>query len=111
MDRLMARAVSSPVSAFYEKVHSEAGVKIFLKHGVEAFEGATHLEAVRAGGESHPADIALVGIGIVPNVELAKDAGLECDDGIVVGADCSCTNDSSIFAAGDCTRHIGREGV
>src|SRR5215469_7015433 len=111
LDRLMARAVSPPVSDFYEKVHREAGVKVLLQTGVEGFEGRTKLEAVRAGGISYPADVALVGIGIVPNVELAKDAGLECDDGIVVSDDCACTKDRSIFAAGDCTKHIGREGV
>src|SRR5258708_6918903 len=111
LDRLMARAVSPPVSAFYETVHREAGVNVLLKHGVEAFEGQTCLQAVRANGESYPADIALVGIGIQPNVELAQESGITCDDGIVVGADCSCTGDPQVFAAGDCTRHIGREGV
>jgi len=111
LDRLMARAVSPPVSHFYEQVHSAAGVKILLNTGVEGFEGRTRLEAVRAGGESHPADIALVGIGIVPNVELAKVAGLACEDGIVVAENCACTNDPAIFAAGDCTKHVGREGV
>jgi len=111
LDRLMARAVSQPVSTFYEKVHRDAGVKILLKTGVEAFEGTTKLEAVRAGGELYPADIAVVGIGIVPNVELAKDAGLACEDGIVVVDDCSSTSDPKIFAAGDCTKHIGREGL
>jgi 3-phenylpropionate/trans-cinnamate dioxygenase ferredoxin reductase subunit len=111
LDRLMARAVSQPVSAFYETTHRAAGVEILLKHGVEAFEGATRLEAVHANGTSYPADIALVGIGIVPNVEIAKDSGLACDDGIVVGTDCSSTDDANVFAAGDCTRHIGREGV
>src|SRR5580693_4812546 len=92
LDRLMARAVSQPISTFYEKVHREAGVKILLKTGVEAFEGTTKLEAVRAGGELYPADIAVVGIGIVPNVELAKDAGLACEDGVVVAEDCSSTS-------------------
>ncbi len=111
MNRLMARAVSVPVSDFYEKVHRDAGVKLKLHTGVEAFEGRTRVEAVRAGGESHPADIVLVGIGIVPNMELAMHAGLGCEDGIVVGLDTSCTGDDSIYAAGDCTRHIGREGV
>jgi 3-phenylpropionate/trans-cinnamate dioxygenase ferredoxin reductase subunit len=111
LDRLMARAVSPPVSEFYEKVHREAGVEIRLETGVEAFEGATHLEAVRAGGETYPADLALVGIGIIPNVELAKAAGLACEDGIVVAENCASTSDERIFAAGDCTRHIGREGV
>jgi 3-phenylpropionate/trans-cinnamate dioxygenase ferredoxin reductase component len=111
LDRLMARAVSPPVSAFYEKVHREAGVSILLERGVEAFEGSARLESVRAGGKSHPADIALVGIGIVPNVELAQQAGLACADGIEVNLDCACTSDASIFAAGDCTRHVGREGI
>jgi 3-phenylpropionate/trans-cinnamate dioxygenase ferredoxin reductase component len=111
MDRLMARAVSKPVSAFYEKTHRDAGVKILLNTGVEAFEGTSHVEAVRAGGKLYPADIALVGIGIVPNVELARDAGLDCDDGIVVDTTCSTSADAAIFAAGDCTRHTGREGL
>src|SRR5262249_44942525 len=111
LDRLMARAVSPPVSHFYEKTHREAGVEIVLRTGVEAFEGETKLEAVLAGGKSHPAEIALVGIGIVPNVELAQDAGLICEDGIVVAENCACTNDPTIFAAGDCTKHVGREGV
>jgi len=111
MDRLMARAVSVPVSDFYEKVHREAGVKLLLKTGVQAFEGKDRVEAVRAEGKSYPADVVLVGIGIVPNEELAKEAGLACDDGIVVDARSDVTGDPAIFAAGDCTRHIGREGV
>jgi len=111
LDRLMARAVSEPVSRFYEDVHRGAGVNLMLNTNVEAFEGRERLEAVRAGGVSHKAELALVCIGIVPNVELAKESGLECADGIVVAADCSCTNDPAIFAAGDCTRHVGREGV
>jgi len=111
MDRLMARAVSVPVSDFYEKVHRAAGVKLLLNTGVEAFEGGGRLEAIRAAGRSHPADVALVGIGIIPNIELAKEAGLGCDDGIVVNERSEATGDPSIFAAGDCTRHFGREGT
>src|ERR1700744_5487585 len=111
MDRVMARAVSTPVSDFYEKVHRDAGVKLMLNTGVEAFEGNGKLEAIRAGGKSHPADVVLVGIGIVPNDELAREAGLACEDGIVVDEKSNATGDPSIFAAGDCTRHIGREGT
>ena len=109
LDRVMARAVSPPVSSFYENAHREAGVKFQMKTGVEAFEGNGKLDAVRAGGKSHQADIALVGIGVLPNVELAKAAGLACDDGIVVDRHCA-TSDPAIFAAGDCTRHHGRDG-
>ena len=111
MDRLMARAVSVPVSDFYEQVHRAAGVNLLLNTGVEAFEGHGKLEAVRANGKVHAADVALVGIGILPNDRLARDAGLGCDDGIVVDANSNATGDPHIFAAGDCTRHIGREGT
>jgi 3-phenylpropionate/trans-cinnamate dioxygenase ferredoxin reductase subunit len=110
MDRVMARAVSEPVSAFFDAEHRKAGVKIVLNTGVEAFEGSGKVEAVRAGEQSYPADLALVGIGIVPNEELARAAGLECNDGIVVDQ-YAATADPDIFAAGDCTRHVGFEGV
>jgi 3-phenylpropionate/trans-cinnamate dioxygenase ferredoxin reductase subunit len=109
LDRVMARAVSRPLSDFYERAHREAGVKLELNTAVEAFEGQTELKAVRAAGKSHPADVALVGIGVIPNVELAKDAGLPCEDGIVVD-DYARTSDERIYAAGDCTRHTGHNG-
>jgi 3-phenylpropionate/trans-cinnamate dioxygenase ferredoxin reductase subunit len=109
LDRVMARAVSKPVSDFYERVHRDAGVQFHLNTMVEAFEGEGALQAVRAGGTRHAADIAVVGIGIVPNVELAQSAGLACNDGIVVDRHCA-TSDPSIFAAGDCTQHHGRDG-
>jgi len=110
LDRVMARAVSRPLSDFYARVHSEAGVKFHMTMSVKAFEGAGKLEAVVADGTRFAADIALVGIGIVPNVELAQAAGLACDDGIVVDLNCRSITDPSIFAAGDCTRHTARDG-
>ena len=110
LDRVMARAVSWPVSTFFQAVHEDAGVKLLLGTTVEAFEGGTRLAAVKAGEMSYPADLALVGIGVVPNIELAAEAGLRCEDGIVVDLNCA-TEDPAIFAAGDCTWHVGREGV
>jgi 3-phenylpropionate/trans-cinnamate dioxygenase ferredoxin reductase subunit len=110
LDRVMARAVSPEMSAFYERIHREARVRIEVNTTVQAFEGSGRLEAVWACGKPYPADVALVGIGIMPNVELAQGAGLPCDDGIVVD-DCARTTDPQIFAAGDCTRHIGRDGA
>jgi 3-phenylpropionate/trans-cinnamate dioxygenase ferredoxin reductase subunit len=109
LDRVMARAVSKPVSAFYEKVHAEAGVEFHMNTAVEKFEGSERLTGVRAGGRVFEADIALVGIGVVPNCELALAAGLDCDDGVRVDKFCV-TSDPAIFAAGDCTRHHGRNG-
>jgi 3-phenylpropionate/trans-cinnamate dioxygenase ferredoxin reductase subunit len=110
MDRLMARAVSVPVSDFYAAEHQKAGVKLLLRTGVEAFEGNGKVERVRAGGKTYDADIVLVGIGVLPNDELATHAGLASEDGIVVDKN-GRTGDPFIFAAGDCTRHIGREGT
>jgi 3-phenylpropionate/trans-cinnamate dioxygenase ferredoxin reductase subunit len=109
MDRLMARAVSPELSAFYAAEHEKAGVTLKLKTGVEAFEGNGKVERVIAGGQSHPADIVLVGIGVIPCDELAVAAGLASEDGIVVDRNAR-TGDPHIWAAGDCTRHVGREG-
>jgi len=109
MDRLMARAVSPELSAFYAAEHEKAGVKLKLKTGVEAIEGDGKVERVIAGGQSYPADIVLVGIGVIPCDELAVAAGLASEDGIVVDQNAR-TGDPHIWAAGDCTRHVGREG-
>lgn len=110
LDRVMARAVSADISSFYESAHRDAGVRISVSTTVERFEGRDRLEAVRAGGRLWPAAMALVAIGIQPNVEIAQRCGLACDDGIVVD-DCARTADPDIFAAGDCTRHLGRDGA
>jgi 3-phenylpropionate/trans-cinnamate dioxygenase ferredoxin reductase subunit len=110
MDRLMARSVSVPMSDFFAAEHEKAGVKLKLRTGVEAIEGDGRVERVRAGGQTYEADIVLVGIGVLPNDELAIHAGLASEDGIVVDRH-GMTGDPSIFAAGDCTRHIGREGT
>lgn len=105
MDRVMARVVAPAVSAFYDQVHRAAGVDIRLQTGVVAFEGDGRVTAVVTDkGDRVAADMVIVGIGVVPNVELAKDAGLAVDNGIVVD-DCCHTSDSDIFAAGDVTNH------
>ncbi len=109
-NRLMARSVSQPLSDFYAAEHRKAGVKLNLNTGVEGFEGKDKVEFVRAGGGLYPADIVLAGIGVIPNDGLARDMGLACRDGILVDRT-TATADPAIFAAGDCTRHPGREGL
>jgi 3-phenylpropionate/trans-cinnamate dioxygenase ferredoxin reductase component len=109
-NRLMARSVSEPLSDFYAAEHRKAGVKLNLNASVEGFDGKDKIEFVRAGGAFYPADIVLVGIGVIPNDELARDAGLPCRDGILVDRTAA-TADPAVFAAGDCTRHPGREGL
>ncbi|RDD60584.1 NAD(P)/FAD-dependent oxidoreductase [Ferruginivarius sediminum] len=104
-DGLMRRQVAEEVGDWYADLHRRHGVEIVTGANVEAFEGGSRVQAVRlADGTAYPADLAVVGVGILPNVELAADAGLEVDDGIVVDA-CGRTSDPAIFAAGDVTRH------
>ncbi len=109
-DRLMNRVTCSEVSAFYAAEHSKHGVRIVCNARVEALHGGGggSAERVRAvachDGAEYPADIVLVGVGVVPEDELARDAGLECLNGIVIDQHCR-TADPHIFAAGDCTSH------
>ena len=110
MDRVLARSSSVTVSDFYGAEHEKAGVVLKLRTGLEAIEGNGKVERVRAGGQTYDADIVLAGIGVLPNDELATHSGLASQDGIVVDQN-GMTGDPSIFAAGDCTRHIGREGT
>ncbi len=110
MDRVMARAVSPSLSAFFMAEHLKAGVNLKLNTGVEGFEGNCKVERILAGGKSYDVDLVLVGIGVIANDELAREAGLAATDGIVVDRN-AMTSDPAIFAAGDCTRHYGREGL
>ncbi len=104
-DRVMARVVSREVSAFYERAHTEAGVEVHCGAAVRELHGATRVEAVEiADGRRFKCDAAIVGIGIVPNVELAQRAGIECVNGISVDEHAR-TADENIVAAGDCTSH------
>ncbi|HEX5421616.1 MAG TPA: FAD-dependent oxidoreductase [Gammaproteobacteria bacterium] len=104
-ERVMGRVVSPPVSEIYQRYHTNAGVDIHCRAAVAAFKGRKRVEAVEtSNGTRHPCDFAIVGVGIVPNVELAAAAGLPCDDGILVD-EYARTADPNIFAAGDCTNH------
>lgn len=104
-DRVMARVVDPIVSRFYERVHREEGVKIATGVTVASFEGEEKVTSVASGeGRRFPCDFVVVGIGIIPNTELAAEAGLDVENGIVVDALCR-TSDPDICAAGDCTSH------
>jgi 3-phenylpropionate/trans-cinnamate dioxygenase ferredoxin reductase component len=103
-ERLMARAVSPFISEWFAQLHHDHGVRLCMSAQIAAFVAesgrirALHL----ADGRHIPADLVVLGIGVVANDELAQAAGLQVDRGIVVDH-CGRTTDAAIFAAGDCT--------
>lgn len=101
--RVLGRVTGETVSTFYENLHRAQGVDLRLNAKIEAFVGEHgKLTGVQlAGGEIVPATLALVGIGITPNVALAQEAGIACVNGIQVDEDAR-TSDPDVFAIGDC---------
>ena len=104
--RILQRVTTPEMSAYYHQLHTGRGVNIHTETGASGFAGADgHVNKVLCGDAGDfDADIVVVGIGIIPNVELAEAAGLECDNGIVVDDHCR-TSDPHIYAAGDCSNH------
>jgi len=102
--RLLARVASETMSAFFQETHLAQGVEILCGASVSGFsgEGGVLRGVALSDGRELSCDVALVGIGAVPNVELARDAGLDCADGVVVD-DNARTADPAIFAIGDVT--------
>jgi len=103
--RVLARVACEALSSFFQDYHRQHGVHFILGAGVEGIVGGDgRAGAVKlAGGDLVEADAFLVGVGAVPNQELAVNAGLHCSDGIVVDLQAR-TSDPAIFAIGDCTR-------
>ncbi|WP_372995967.1 NAD(P)/FAD-dependent oxidoreductase [Marinobacter sp.] len=101
-ERVLQRVTAPAVSAFYQRIHGEAGAVIHTDIAATAIEGQERVErVVCADGTSYPADMVIVGIGVTPNSELAEAAGLETNNGILVDEFCQ-TQDTDIVAAGDC---------
>ncbi|MGF6507351.1 NAD(P)/FAD-dependent oxidoreductase [Paraburkholderia sp. 32] len=103
--RVLARVTAPQVSGFFERVHREEGVDIRTEIAVRGFEGTSRVEQVVCeDGTVFAADLVIIGVGVMPNVELAAQANLATDNGILVDA-CARTGDPDIVAAGDCTMH------
>jgi len=104
-DRVMNRVVAPCVSEFFAQEHRTQGIHILCNMRVTRIEGAGRVERVIcADGSETAADALIIGVGATPTTALASDAGLACDDGILVDEYCR-TRDEAIFAAGDCTNH------
>ena len=105
LERVLSRAVGPQVAKFYADCHRAAGVDLHCGATVRAFIGEQRVSSVETvDGRQFPCDVAIIGIGVVPNVELAAAAGLACDNGIVVD-ELARTQDPNVVAAGDCTNH------
>jgi len=104
-DRVLARVAGEALSRFYEAEHRAHGVDIHLSAQVDCLEGEAKVTGVRlADGTTLPADMAIVGIGIIPSVEPLLAAGIRGGNGILVDSFCR-TSDEAIFAIGDCAAH------
>lgn len=106
-ERILQRVTTAEMSDYYHQLHTERGVNIMLNQAVTGFEGDGSVTKVLCGDQSMAADIVVIGVGILPNIEIAKEAGLECDNGILVD-DHGKTSNPHIYAAGDCANHPNR---
>jgi len=110
--RVMSRVTCAEISAFYEAEHARQGVRIHCNETLRALHGDARSGRVRAvlteAGREYPADIVIIGCGVVPADELARAAGLTCENGVVTDVHCR-TSDAAIYAAGDCASHLNRQ--
>ena len=105
MPRILQRVTAPIMSEFYKRIHSEEGVNILEGVMASAIEKTNKGLRVQTSCEqSFDADIVIIGIGVIPNIELAEAAGLETGNGIEVNEFCQ-SSDPDIYAAGDVTWH------
>ena len=98
----LRRVLGREVAKVFADLHKQHGVTFRFGVGVAEFRGSNGklTSVVLADGSELPADLAVVGVGIVPNTELAAAAGLEVDNGVVTDASLR-TSDPDVYAAGD----------
>lgn len=101
--RVLQRVAAPEISQFFTRLHQREGVKLLTDMSANAFEGGAKVQyVVCSDGSRIPADLVIIGAGIIPNVELAEEAGLAVDNGILVDEYCF-TSDENIVAIGDCS--------
>ncbi len=104
-DRVMNRTVDPQISDYYLNLHQKNGVTLKFNTSLQEIIGKNNPEKVICSdGSEVKADMVIIGAGIMPNVELAENAGLSCDNGIVVN-EFGKTDHADIYACGDCTNH------
>ena len=104
-DRVMNRTVDPQISDYYLKLHQKNGVTFKFNTSLKEIVGASNpKKVICSDGTEVKADMVIIGAGIMPNVELAENAGLSCDNGIIVN-EFGKTDHANIYACGDCTNH------
>jgi len=108
-ERILGRVASVPTADFIRAMHQDRGVMFHEQTGIDLCENTppAGCRVSLADGRQLKADFIIAGIGILANTELAEQAGLACDSGILVDEYCQ-TSQPDIFAAGDCTRFFWR---
>ena len=105
--RLCTRSLPEAPASFLLELHRARGTDIRLGQALSSIAGAGRVEeVVLGGGERLPADLVLAGIGMLPNIDLAAEAGIETRSGILVDGN-GRTSDPAIFAAGDVAEERG----
>lgn len=105
MNRILERVTAPELSAYYHDLHSRNGVNIVVNAQALELRGKERVQQVVCNEDRVlDADLVIIGIGVIPNTELAAAAGLEINNGVVVD-DCAQTTDPDIVAVGDCTNH------
>lgn len=103
--RILQRVTSVQMSDFYRRIHRQEGVEILEDCLATAIKETTdYLRVLTSTGTVHDAHLVIIGIGVIPNTELAEFSGLEIGDGIEVNAFCQ-TSDPTIYAIGDVSHH------
>ena len=102
MPRVLQRVSGEVISGFFERLHREHGIEVHTGAVVSALHGELSVSGVELeGGDTLAADLVVIGVGVIPSIELAEDAGLATGDGIEVDASAR-SSDPHIWAAGDC---------
>jgi 3-phenylpropionate/trans-cinnamate dioxygenase ferredoxin reductase subunit len=104
-ERVMQRSSSKQISNFIQNYHEKKGVKFKLETTAEKIEPTSQgINIQLSDGQTDKPDFVVIGVGVSPACSIALEAGIECEDGILVNENCL-TSNKNIYAAGDCVSH------
>lgn len=108
MGSLMERQLDQAAGLLLQRDLERRGITVLTKAQTEAIVGRTHAEAVHlADGRELAADIVVFAVGVRPNIDLARDGGLDVNRGIIVD-DFMAASEPGVFAVGECVEHRGQ---